>query len=255
MVKPSNMQALLNVSLSCLPTPIPEGPDGFPNEFRLAEDGDLVVMYAPFDWLNSDARVVICGITPGWQQARIACEVAAEAISAGGDDEEASRLAKLKASFAGSMRTNLVTMLNEIGLAHALEIESCDELFDSERHLVHTTSALRYPVYVDWKNYTGHTPSPVKHPVLLQMLRDIFAPELNQLSKALVIPLGKAVCRCIEHLEEQSLIDSTFWLKGFPHPSGVNGHRKQQFEQAKNSLAQQTLDWSQRCRSWAPQGL
>jgi hypothetical protein len=75
------------------------------------------------------------------------------------------------------------------------------------------------------------------------MLEDILAPELNQLSKALVIPLGKAVCQCIEYLEGKAMIDSTQWLRGFPHPSGANGHRKGQLANARASLEKQIQDW------------
>ena len=37
-------------------------------EFMLAEDGPLQMYYAPLDFINSQARVAIVGITPGWTQ-------------------------------------------------------------------------------------------------------------------------------------------------------------------------------------------
>jgi hypothetical protein len=49
-------------------------------------------------------------------------------------------------------------MLDEIGLQKALGLESCYNLFASSNHLVHTTSAIRHPVFVHGRNYTGHTP-------------------------------------------------------------------------------------------------
>jgi hypothetical protein len=35
-------------------------------EFRLHQDSQLEVYYAPFDYVNQSAKVVILGITPGW---------------------------------------------------------------------------------------------------------------------------------------------------------------------------------------------
>jgi hypothetical protein len=79
--------------------------------------GDLVISYAPFEYIQGDARVVIVGITPGAQQAGNAlCEVRRQLI-AGADYQRALAAAKVFASFSGPMRNNLVAMLDHIGLA------------------------------------------------------------------------------------------------------------------------------------------
>ena len=38
-------------------------------DLLLAAEGPLAVYYAPFDWVNTQARVVLVGITPGHTQA------------------------------------------------------------------------------------------------------------------------------------------------------------------------------------------
>ena len=40
------------------------------SDLLLAEEGRLRVFYAPLDWANANARVIILGITPGWTQMR-----------------------------------------------------------------------------------------------------------------------------------------------------------------------------------------
>lgn len=47
-----------------------------PAELLLASEGNLQTFYAPFDHVNSGARVVLCGITPGLQQASRALDEA-----------------------------------------------------------------------------------------------------------------------------------------------------------------------------------
>ncbi|WNC11144.1 hypothetical protein [Pseudomonas coleopterorum] len=42
-----------------------------PAELLLASEGDLQTFDAPFDHVNSAARIVLCGITPGLQQAML----------------------------------------------------------------------------------------------------------------------------------------------------------------------------------------
>jgi hypothetical protein len=38
----------------------------------IAEEGRLRVFYAPFDWVNAHAQVIILGLCPGWTQMEIA---------------------------------------------------------------------------------------------------------------------------------------------------------------------------------------
>ncbi len=64
------------------------------SDLLLAEEGRLRVFYAPFDWANPDARVIILGITPGWTQMEIGCREARAALSSGGSAEDVCRSAK-----------------------------------------------------------------------------------------------------------------------------------------------------------------
>ena len=126
--------------------PIQNAEDINPN-LRIYDDGELSIYYAPFDSINSEARVVIVGLTPGLSQARVSYQKYREAIKPGKSHSEDARLAKGTASFAGSMRTNLISMLDGIGLHETLGMRSSEQLFGSHAHLLHATSALRYPVF------------------------------------------------------------------------------------------------------------
>jgi len=211
--------------------------------FRLFADARLEMFYAPFDYVNRAAKIAIVGITPGFQQMRIAFRTARAVLVAGGTPVDACSQAKARASFAGTMRLNLISMLADIGLLNALAVSSPETLFDSFGHLLHTTSAIRYPVFVGGANYTGYTPRPLDHPMLRDMIFDVLGPELVEVPDALIIPLGKAVNDCLHALIQSGLLNRERCLLGFPHPSGGNGHRKRQFEQHRDMLKTQIASW------------
>jgi hypothetical protein len=224
-----------------LPSRVPSSPSRLPRRLRLYHDDLLSIYYAPLGFINRKAKLAIIGLTPGWRQAEIAYRAAIEAISGGADPLKAHRQRKSKVAFAGSMRRNLIAMLDELGVHSHLGVESTEVLFGGP--LLHTGSALRYPVFKNGENYSGHGPLPTKHAALRGMLEEVLAPELNSLSDALVVPLGKAVSVSLEYLSTAGLLPEQRWLRGFPHPSGANGTRKADFNSSKRNLRAQVNSW------------
>ena len=153
-----------------------------PTSLRLAKSSAIEMYYAPFDHVNTAAKVVICGITPGQQQAEIALHKTQQLLGTDTPLPVVSQQAKETASFAGPMRRNLVRMLNHIGLQKQLGITDCEELFTTRKALVHYTSALRYPVFINGKNYSGRTPKMLKEPLLRNTIEQYLGKELRQLS-------------------------------------------------------------------------
>jgi hypothetical protein len=133
------------------------GADSLIEKMRLAQDGDLDICYAPFEYINSQARLVILGITPGRTQMVNAIREARRQLDMGADHTAALMAAKRTGAFSGTMRPNLVAMLDSIGCARWLGIDSCDALFGHgpAAHLVQSASALRNPVFVRGGNYNG----------------------------------------------------------------------------------------------------
>lgn len=86
--------------------------------------------------------IVIVGITPGRQQMREAIEEARRAMMLGLSDAEVLARAKVHASFAGTMRTNLVKLMDAVGLNVLLGIASTASLWGGDSRRAHFTSAL-----------------------------------------------------------------------------------------------------------------
>lgn len=206
-------------------------------KFELYNKNNMKIYYAPHNEIvNEKAKIFIVGITPGWTQTCIAYKTAYEGLIKKLDHETIKKECKRNSRFAGSMRKNLVEMLDELNLNKKLSIDSCIDLFENKDYLLHTTSMIPYPVFINDKNYTGSNPKILDNEVLNSYLRKYFYKEVEKLPNALIIPLGKAVEEILELMISAKLIKKEQCLLGFPHPSGANGHRKIQFEENKEKL-------------------
>lgn len=212
-----------------------------PAALEIARDKDLTVHYIPFDYVNSEAKIVLVGITPGFTQFKNALSEAQKQLRSGANDNEVLLAAKKTGAFSGAMRPNLVAMMNHLRIQDWLRITGVEELFGASHHLLHSTSILRYPVFVKGENYNG-TPNMTKHPLLQQQIRDHFAKEVEQLKNAVFIPLGPKVSEGLMWMAKENLIDPAKVLDGMPHPSGANAERIAYFigKKHKNDLSVKT---------------
>jgi|GEM_PF-1787945 len=204
-----------------------------PKELLLSENGKYETYYSPFEFVNESAKVVICGITPGIQQATIALKAAQEGLEQGLSADEALKQAKHSASFAGAMRRNLAEMMDFIGLQHCLGIGSCGDLFQTRQDLVHFTSALRNPVLDQGQNFSGGR-AMISNSYLWDQIQTGLVAEINALPDDCVfIPLGQGVDAVFEKLASEGVIGRTRVLSGLPHASGANAERIAYFCQRK----------------------
>lgn len=187
-------------------------------------DGDLTVEYAPFDHIQSGAELAIVGLTPGRVQATNALSSMSADLRKGVPVETALENAKRFASFSGPMRANLLAMLDALEIPKVFGREKAADFFAEKSKLVHFTSALRYPVYVSGKNYSG-SPQPLKHPMLRRHIDSCLVEEVDTLPNAIWIPLGKHAESALLYLSDRGLIPRERILGGLPHPSGANAER------------------------------
>lgn len=218
-------------------------------EFLIEQDGRTRIYYAPFDYVNLNAKVVIVGITPGHHSMMNGFREATAALGRGESEEETLRLAKQAGSFS-NMKFTIAEMLDEIGMQSALGIHSCSELFVARYDLLHTTSCIRYPVFAwnarerSWVNYSGHSPRLGKWRTALRFADEMLLQEFRAIPEALIVPCGEAVDELLKQLANRGLVEESRCLFGFPHASGLNGHRKRLFFERKATLIQRVRDWS-----------
>jgi len=195
-------------------------------DFLVNKDGNIEIYYAPFDYINSKAKIVIVGITPGLQQMTQSFQVI--------KDGKSLKEVKDLSSFKGSMRTTLIKYMDELKINKILKIKSCESLFNLDSKYLHTTSLVKYPVFDKGKNYSGA--NILKKKILLDFIEKNFLEELKTLKKSIIVPLGNTVSSTIEYLNSKYNLKLECFLKGFPHPSGANARKNIQFKENKISM-------------------
>lgn len=212
--------------------------------FLIEAQEPIEVYYAPHnEYLNPQAKIFIVGITPGFEQMSTAIAEARRCLMEEVSIGEIQYRCKVAGRFSGSLRQNLIKMLEDLNLGDYLKISHASQLFDDHDKLLHTISLIPYPVFVKGKNYTGHSPKLLKSPFLMKYVYENFIEELQHLQNVLIIPLGKGVEEVLLHLAKEGLLDENQILKGFPHPSGANAHRFKQFEENKQFMIRQIEHW------------
>jgi len=196
------------------------------NKFLLNKEGDLEIYYAPFDYVNSKAKIMIVGITPGLQQMLQSFQVI--------NDGKSLKEVKDLCSFKGSMRTTLIKYLDELKVNKKLKINSCESLFNLHSKYLHTTSLVKYPVFDKGRNYSGS--NILKKEILLNFIEKNFLKELKIHQNSIIIPLGNTVSSTIRYLNDKYNLKLSCFLEGFPHPSGANARKNIQFKENKSRM-------------------
>lgn len=142
-------------------------------------------------------------------------------------------------SFSGPMRKNLVEMLDGIGVNALLGVSSCLSLFDTLHHMVHFTSVVSAPIFKDGENYRGYGPPLLQVPKLEGWVVENLAAELASIPQAVIVPLGRVADAAIQFLKQNATSLDRRCLTGFPHPSGANGHRQQDFRRGREQWGNQ----------------
>ena len=211
-------------------------------DFLIDKDNNIEIYYTPHnEHFNKEAKIFIVGITPGFQQMSTAISTARKELEHTDNIEAIQYKCKVAARFSGSLRKNIISMLDDLKLNELMNVNSSSELFDEKDNLLHTVSLIQYPVFVKKENYTGHTPKLIKNEFLMKYVYDNFISEFKRLENpenVLLIPLGKAVEEILIKLQEDKIIGENQILLGFPHPSGANVNRVKQFEENKKYMTE-----------------
>jgi hypothetical protein len=187
---------------------------------RPKDSEGIAILWAPFDYVNPDAKLAIVGVPPGPTQAMLSYKAVLTA-NANREDPQA-RLAKIKAdsSFRGAvMEHNLKSLLEHSGVAQLAGIEDIDNLWTQEAHKVHFTSTIRYPTFLHGVMYNNQIDS-LRHPELKNYVERHLAEELLALpTSALIVALGSKGPKIVRHAAKVAGIDQKR-VVALPHPSG-----------------------------------
>ena len=214
----------------------------FADNLLIESQGEIGVFFSPFEHVNTQARVVLVGISPGATQANNANLKAKELLNAGESLGAVSEQAKLTGAFSGALRNNLIRLLDYVGINQKLNISSCESLFGDDSHLLHSTSVFRYPTLLSGKPISSANKG-LTNPLLKSIIDDCLTDEFSKLSQsAFYLPMGQGVDKILLNLCEQGGLSRNQLLIGLPHPSGANAERIAYFlgSKTKNELSNKT---------------
>jgi hypothetical protein len=203
--------------------------DPLTTSLHMASEGRLSVFYSPTEWVNPQAKIVIIGITPGPTQAANALAEAQRQMRAGASVEDTLKNAKLIGGFSGELRTNLVDMLDHVGIPRWARITSSAELFGHRSDLVQLASVLPYPVFVDGNTPYKGSPKLQRSPLLRSLVLEHFLPSIQANPQARLLAVGDVPFETLKWLAEQGHLDPKRILGNLPHPSGASAERIKYF--------------------------
>jgi hypothetical protein len=192
------------------------------------DDRGIAVYYAPFDFVNTNAKIVLIGITPGESQMQRAWSAAKAAMRMGSEIGAAISEVKRLSSFndkRNQMRPNLYAQIEHWGIDRWLGLNSGASLFSEGWRFVQTTSLIQFPTFLRGKNYEGKNPPALKHDFLRRVVYERLVPELQSISDALLVPLGGTVEAVIRKLYAEGQLKNPC-VYGMLHPSGNNTYRR-----------------------------
>lgn len=216
--------------------------------FLIASDGPMAVYWCPSDLpsrTNVQTLIIFVGITPGFRQARLAMEVARDAIRTNPrlTYAEICRRANAGTAFAG-MRRQMCDWLDTLHVHEWLGIATSGNLFTACQELMAVTSVVRYPVFINGNDYSGSNGGLLtRHRVLLPFTTTLLSADLRRNPQALVVPLGVAVGEAVQYLVSHKLLNGERVLFGFPHPSPLNGHKDGQFRANRPNMQRRVDSW------------
>lgn len=202
--------------------------------FGRGKYGALGAFYAPFDWVNPQADVILIGITPGTRQAKTGLLSLRNSLLSGRTDVQfvgqALAAAKAAASFDGQMRDIAAKLMNCFSIHHVLGLRDSADLFGSASNRAHYTSVYRYPVLQNkkgvWKNYPGGEDQQARsHPLLRSSVNENLIAELRCFPNAWLIPFGPTPAAILHELSITGTVDGERILAGLNHPTGTQMNR------------------------------
>jgi hypothetical protein len=194
-------------------------------ETLLASDGRDQIFYIPFEHVNTSARIVMVGITPGPEQIVLAYRTVSSKIKVGLADEKILVDAKKHGAFGGpTMRPKLLQMTKHFRFAELLEIEKEEQLWADRADLLHSTSVVPHAAFRKGKMFAGSFDEIQRSNIFRESFERDFVRSLSALSPdALYIGLGPTPLAALDWCVGQGLVRANQVLGAFAHPSTNGG--------------------------------
>ncbi len=198
---------------------------------QIASDGRYSLQYTPFEYVNTSARLVIVGITPGPNQLVESYAEARKQLQYNLPVDQMLHEIKKVGAFGGAtMRPNLVRMLHHFHVAELLGIAQEADLWGRSAQLFDATSVIPHAVFKGDKKFSGSFAEVLKSNLLRECFEDCFVASIREMtSESFYLGLGPtaedALTWCVLH----GYLRDTQLLGAIPHPSTESGSQVDYF--------------------------
>lgn len=194
-------------------------------EFLLGRSGKYALQYIPFEHINTDAKLVIVGITPGPNQLDLAYAAAQLLLKRGLLESEVLWEVKKVGAFGGpKMKPNLLKMLRHFQFDKVLGIQDVETLWGKDAGLLHSTSVVPHAAFKDGEMFNGSFDEVMKSPLLKECFLDCFVPSTQAINQeALYVGLGSCPQAALEWCVNNGHLRQSQILGSFCHPSSNAG--------------------------------
>lgn len=198
-------------------------------ELELGRDRKYLLRYIPFEHVNTQAKLVIVGITPGRTQLELAYQAVQDLRRAGRPDDEILHEVKKIGAFGGpSMKPNLLKIMNHFHFGEFLGVRDVTSLWDDHANLLHATSVVPHAAFRisggREKMFAGSFEEVMKSSLLRECFMDGFVRPLCEVNPdALYVGLGRCPESALQWCVEQGYLRQGQVLGAFCHPSTSGG--------------------------------
>ncbi|CAI8805087.1 DUF2088 domain-containing protein [Pseudomonas sp. IT-194MI4] len=188
-----------------------------------------ILRYIPFEHVNTDAKLVIVGITPGPNQLRLAYGEVQRLMTAGIPTTTLLHEVKKLGAFGGSaMRPNLLRYLRHFQFDKILRITDVESLWDENAGLFHGTSVIPHAAFTTTPKgesmFAGSFGYLMASPLFRECFMDCFVSTLREINPdALYIGLGDCPEDALQWCVDNGYLQPRQVLGSFCHPSTSGG--------------------------------
>lgn len=201
--------------------------------FLLETDSGYSVYYVPFEYVNTQARLVVVGITPGPEQMKCAYATARKLIASSASIADCLREIKRSCAFLG-MRDKINEMLDHFKIPHCIGARDAASLWGSNYGLFHTTSVVPNAAFRNGAYFNGPFSAVLDIPLLRKQFENTFIPSVERIGKdAFYVGMGPVVDEALAWCTARGVLAPRQILGYFPHASGASGSQFAYFMRKK----------------------
>lgn len=201
--------------------------------FLLGTAGGYSVYYVPFEYVNTEAKLVLVGITPGPEQMKCAYATARRLLGSTGTATHILREVKRSCAFAG-MREKISAMLDHFGIPGCIGVTTAPALWSSDFRSFHPTSIVPNAAFRNGAYFNGPFSAVLDAPLLRAQFENTFIPSIERINKnALYVGMGPVVDEALNWCVSRGILAAKQILGYFPHASGASGSQFAYFMRKK----------------------